>query len=65
MKQLMAGVIGTEYYAWDDDADEVFLIDADGNKHKVSASLAKKVREAITRAESLNSGNGRYIGRRR
>lgn len=42
MKTLMAGLFGTENYMLDDN-NEVFLVDAEGKKHKVSDSLAEKV----------------------
>ena len=48
---LAAGVIGTEHYALMTD-DEVFLIDAEGHRHKVPESLAKKVRETINAGKS-------------
>ena len=47
---LAAGVIGTEQYTLYDNGD-VFLIDAEGQKHKVQESLAEKVRAAIKAGE--------------
>jgi hypothetical protein len=48
--ELAAGVIGTEHYALYDNG-EVFLFDAQGQKHKVQESLAEKVRAAIKAGE--------------
>jgi hypothetical protein len=44
--ELAAGIIGTEHYGLYDNG-EVFLFDAQGQKHKVQESLAEKVRSAI------------------
>ena len=43
---LAAGIIGTEHYALFGDG-EVFLVDAEGQKHKVQRALAEKVRAAL------------------
>jgi hypothetical protein len=48
--ELAAGIIGTEHYGLYDNG-EVFLFDAQGQKHKVQESLAEKVRAAIRAAE--------------
>lgn len=49
---LAAGVVGTEYYALTTN-DEVFLIDAEGQRHKVQESLAKKVRDRINAGKTV------------
>jgi len=51
---LAAGIIGTEHYGLYDNG-EVFLFDAQGQKHKVQESLAEKVRAAIKAGESVGS----------
>jgi hypothetical protein len=50
--QLAAGVIGTENYVLYDN-DDVFLVDAEGQKHKVQESLAEKVRARSKAGESM------------
>jgi len=54
---LAAGVIGTEQYVLYDN-DDVFLVDAEGQKHKVQESLAKKVRKTIKAGELTASAKG-------
>lgn len=51
---LAAGVIGNEHYALMTDG-EVFLIDAEGHRHKVPESLAEKVRDRINAGKSAAS----------
>jgi hypothetical protein len=48
---LAAGTIGNENYALYDNG-EVFLFDAEGQKHKVQESRAEKVRAAVKAGES-------------
>jgi hypothetical protein len=55
---LAAGVIGTEQYVLYDN-DDVFLVDAEGQKHKVQESLAKKVRTRINAVESVGHAETR------
>jgi hypothetical protein len=54
---LAAGITGTEHYGLYDNG-EVFLFDAQEQKHKVQESLAEKVRAAIKAGELSAASNG-------
>ena len=52
---LMAGVIAAEHYGVDEN-DDVFLVDGEGDAHKVSEPLAQKVRAQIRKGEKPPAG---------
>jgi hypothetical protein len=52
--QLGAGIVGTEYYGLYDNGD-VFLFDAQGQKHQIHESLAEKVRATIKANGSVDT----------